>query len=483
MELYELTLQQLIKERESKRTNAQEIMAAVMGRINAVDGKVQAFLTLNQTAAGEKAAEFDRQPWPGVIAGLPFALKDNYCTRGVKTTCASKMLEDFIPPFDAAVVEKLHGAGGILTGKLNMDEFAMGCSTETSAFFPSHNPWDLERVPGGSSGGAAAAVAADEIPLALASDTGGSTRQPASYCGVVGLKPTYGRVSRRGIVAYASSLDQAGIISKDVADAALVLGIIAGHDSGDSTSVNKEVPDYLKVLTTDIKGLKIGYPREYFQQAEGNVSTAVKKALLEFEKMGAIVEEVSLPHSEYALPAYYIIGPAEASSNMGRFDGIRYGQRDNSAENVAELISGSRQRGFGPEVKRRIILGTYVLSSGKYEKYYLQALKVRRLIRDDFTRVFNDYDVIITPTTPNTAFKIGENASDIIKSYRSDILTVPVNMAGLPAISVPCGLVDGLPVGMQIIAPPFAETTLLNTAYAFEQATDHHQLKPDLGVR
>ncbi|HPF44767.1 MAG TPA: Asp-tRNA(Asn)/Glu-tRNA(Gln) amidotransferase subunit GatA [Syntrophomonadaceae bacterium] len=484
MELHELTLQQLIKELEEKKTNAQEIMTAILNRINAVDQKVKAFLTLNQEAAIEKAREFDRQPWQGKIAGIPFALKDNYCTKGVRTTCASKMLENFIPPYDATLVKKLYAEGGILTGKLNLDEFAMGSSTELSAFFPSHNPWDLERVPGGSSGGSAAAVAADEIPFSLASDTGGSIRQPAAYCGVVGLKPTYGRVSRWGIVAYASSLDQAGVITKDVSDAALVLSIIAGYDPLESTSVQMEVPDYTAFLNTDIKGLKIGYPKEYFQQGvDGKITETLKKALLKYEEMGAHIEEVSLPHSEYALPAYYIIGPAEASSNMGKFDGVRYGLRDFSADNVADLFSLSRQAGFGPEVKRRIMLGTYALSSGYYDAYYLKALKVRRLINDDFAKVFSSFDVIVAPTTPTTAFKIGENTDDILTAYMNDILTVPINMAGLPGISIPCGLADGLPVGMQIIGKPFAETTLLKAAYAFEQATDYHQLKPSLGVR
>lgn len=481
MELYELTVQQLIKELRTKNTNAREIMTAVIDRINAVDGKVKAFLTLNLTEAMEKAEEFDRLPGAGAIAGIPFAVKDDYCTKGIRTTCASKMLENFVPSYNAAAVERLYAAGGILAGKLNLDEFAMGCSTETSAFYPTRNPWDLERVPGGSSGGSAAAVAAEEIPFALASDTGGSTRQPASYCGVVGLKPTYGRVSRWGMVAHASSLDQAGIISKNVFDAGLMLELIAGHDPLDSTSVKTEAPAYTADMIADIKGLKIGYPREYLQQADEEVRIAVQKALLEYEGLGAIIEEVSLSHSEYALPAYHIIGSAEASSNMGKFDGIRYGLQDISAENVADLISHSRQRGFGPEVKRRIILGTYALSSGKYEAYYLKALKVRRLIKDDFTQIFDKFDVIITPTTPSTAYKIGENAGDILTSYQSDVFTVSANLAGLPAISIPCGLADGLPVGLQIIAKPFAEEILLNAAYAFEQATDHHRIKPDLG--
>ncbi len=484
MELHELTLHQLKLDLTEKKISSQEIMAAILKQIEAVDEKVKAFLTLNAEEALKKARQFDQQAWEGAMAGLPFALKDNICTKGVRTTCASKMLENFVPTYDAAVVKKLYAEGGILVGKLNLDEFAMGSSTEGSAYFPTHNPWDLERVPGGSSGGAAAAVAADEIPFALGSDTGGSIRQPASYCGVVGLKPTYGRVSRWGVVAYASSLDQVGVISKDVRDAALVMNMIAGYDPLESTSVKIEVPDYTAALNSDIKGLKIAYPKEYFKQGVNEkVKETLKKALLKYEELGAHIEEVSLPHSEYALPAYYIIGPAEASSNLAKFDGIRYGLRDFSADNVTDLFSRSRQAGFGSEVKRRIMLGTYALSSGYYDAYYLKALKVRRLISDDFKKIFNGFDVIISPTTPTTAFKIGEQSDDILTSYMNDILTVPVNMAGLPGMSIPCGFADGLPVGMQIIAKPFAETTLLKAAYAFEQATDFHQHKPLLGVK
>ncbi len=483
MELNELTLNQLKQALTAREANSQEIMTAMVKQIKAVDKKVKAFLTSNEEEAMKKAAEFDGCAWEGEIAGLPFALKDNICTNGVRTTCASKMLDNFIPAYDATVTKKLYASGGILVGKLNMDEFAMGSSTESSAYFPSHNPWDLERVPGGSSGGSAAAVAADEIPFALGSDTGGSIRQPASYCGVVGLKPTYGRVSRWGVVAYASSLDQVGVISKDVRDAAIVMNVISGYDPLESTSINIEVPDYTAVLGQDIKGLKIAFPTEYFQQGvEAKVKEALKQALLKYEALGAHIEEVSLPHSEYALPAYYIIGPAEASTNLAKFDGVRYGLRDFSADNVIDLFSRSRQLGFGAEVKRRIMLGTYALSSGYYDAYYLKALKVRRLISDDFSKVFADFDVIIAPTTPTTAFKIGEQLEDRLTMYMNDILTVPINMAGLPGMSIPCGFADGLPVGMQIIAPPFAEATLLKAAYAFEQATDFHRQKPDLGV-
>jgi len=484
VELNELTLNQLKQALAAKETSSLDIMTAVIKQIKAIDNKVKAFLTLNEEEALNKAAEFDQCAWEGPIAGLPFALKDNICTNGLRTTCASKMLDNFVPAYDATVVKKLYAGGGILTGKLNMDEFAMGSSTEGSAYFPTHNPWDLERVPGGSSGGSAAAVAADEIPFALGSDTGGSIRQPAAYCGVVGLKPTYGRVSRWGVVAYASSLDQVGVISKDVRDAALVMNIIAGYDPLESTSVNIEVPDYTEELNCDIKGFKIAYPKEYFQQGvEEKVKETLKQALLKYEELGAHIEEVTLPHSEYALPAYYIIGPAEASTNLAKFDGVRYGLRDFSADNIIDLFSRSRQLGFGLEVKRRIMLGTYALSSGYYDAYYLKALKVRRLISDDFTKIFADFDVIIAPTTPTTAFKIGEQVEDSLTMYMNDILTVPINLAGLPGMSIPCGFAGGLPVGMQIIAKPFAEATLLKAAYAFEQATDFHLRKPDLGVK
>lgn len=387
-----------------------------------------------------------------------------------------------MPPYDATVASRLNAEQGILIGKLNMDEFAMGSSTELSAFFPTRNPWDLERVPGGSSGGSAAAVAAGEAPFALGSDTGGSIRQPAAFCGVVGFKPSYGRVSRWGVVAYTSSLDQAGVLSQDVEDCALVMNIIAGHDPLDSNCVNMEVPDYTSFLTPDIRGMKIAYPREYFQSGlDDKVKSLVIEALKKYEELGAIVEEVSLPHSEYALPAYYLIGPAEASANLACYDGVRYGLRDFEADNVLDMYCNSRAAGFGDEVKRRIMLGTYALSSGSYEAYYLKAMKVRRLIKNDFDQAFNDFDFIITPTTPTPAFKLGEEIGDRLTLYRNDVFTVPVNMAGLPAISIPCGFSDGLPVGMQIIGPAFAEGRVLQAAYAFEQNTSYHKTKPSLG--
>ncbi|MGI6412705.1 MAG: Asp-tRNA(Asn)/Glu-tRNA(Gln) amidotransferase subunit GatA [Syntrophomonadaceae bacterium] len=483
MELFELTVHELINKLRNKEASSQEIVDSFFKRIQDVEGKVNSFITLTEDLARQRAKKSDQGLTDGALAGIPYGLKDAICTRGVRTTCASKMLENFIPPYDATVTARLNQAGGILTGKLNMDEFAMGSSTEMSAFFTTHNPWDLTRVPGGSSGGPAAAVAASEIPFALGTDSGGSIRQPAAFCGVVGLKPTYGRVSRWGVIAYASSFDQVGVLSKDVQDCALVMNVISGYDHKDSTCIDKAVPDYLSYLQNDIKGIKIGYPKEYFQQGvDPQIAASLKKALRTFEELGAIVEEVSLPHSEYALPAYYLIAPAEASANMARFDGVRYGFRDQEADNVLEMFARSRGYGFGDEVKRRIMLGTYALSSGYYEDYYLKAAKVRRLISDDFAQVFKDFDLIVSPTTPTTAFKLGENAKEPLTLYMNDILTAPVNMAGLPGISIPCGFIDGLPVGMQIIGRPFDEGTILKAAYTFEQNTDYHTIKPALGV-
>ncbi|MGI5911443.1 MAG: Asp-tRNA(Asn)/Glu-tRNA(Gln) amidotransferase subunit GatA [Syntrophomonadaceae bacterium] len=482
MELYELGLHELRDKLNNGEICVREIVESVFKRIHQVEDKVKAFVTLDEENALKKANKLDQEKLhTGDIAGLPFALKDLICTRGLRTTCSSHMLENFVPTYDATVAARLNAHQGILIGKLNMDEFAMGSSTENSAFFPTHNPWDLERVSGGSSGGSAAAVAAREVPLTLGTDTGGSIRQPAAFCGVVGLKPTYGRVSRWGVVAFASSLDQVGILSRNVADCALVMNIISGHDPLDSTSINMEVPDYTSFLSTDIKGMKIGYPREYFQQGvDSHVKELTMQALKKYEEMGAIIEEVSLPYSEYALPAYYLIAPAEASANLARFDGVRFGLRDFEADNVVKMFSNSRAAGFGAEVKRRIMLGTYALSSGYYEAYYLKALKVRRLISNDFEKVFKNFDIIVSPTTPTTAFKLGEQ-SDLLTLYMNDILTVPVNLAGLPGISVPCGFIDGLPVGMQIIGRPFDEGRLLKAAYAFEQHTSYHCCQPLLG--
>lgn len=483
MELYELTLHELMNMHQSKETSSEEITSSVFERIHQVEDNIKAFITLDEENARLKAKKSDQDNRQGDIAGMPFGLKDIFCTRGLKTTCASLILENFVPTYDAAAAAKLNEAGGILVGKLNMDEFAMGSSTELSAFFPTHNPWALDRVSGGSSGGSAAAVAAQEVPFALGTDTGGSIRQPAAFCGVVGLRPTYGRVSRWGVIAYASSLDQVGVFSKDVEDCALVMNLIAGKDPKDSTSVDIEVPDYTSFLDADIKGMRIACPQEYFGPGvDPGIQEAVKKALQKYEEAGAIIEEVSLPHSEYALPAYYLVATAEASANLARFDGVRYGLRDFQAENVVDMFSGSRAQGFGPEVKRRIMLGTYALSSGYYDAYYLKALKVRRLIFEDFQKVFEKFDVVIAPTTPTTAFKLGEQIDDPLTLYMNDILTVPVNMAGLPGMSIPCGLLDGLPVGLQLIGKPFDEGTLIKAAFAYEQISGIRHLKPQQGV-
>ncbi len=483
MELFELTVHALQQKLASRQVSSEEIVKSIFARINKVDDKVKAFITLTEEDALNKAREVDNAGQYKGIAGIPLGLKDLFCTPGVNTTCGSKMLADFVPTYASTAFRRLEEQQGILAGKLNMDEFAMGSSTENSSFFATCNPWDLTRVPGGSSGGSAAAVSADEVPFSLGTDTGGSIRQPASFCGVVGMKPTYGRVSRWGVIAFASSLDQVGVISKDVYDNALIMKIIAGHDHLDSTSAALDVPDYTACLDGDIKGLRVAYPQEYFGSGvDAAIKDAIKKALLKYEELGAIVEEVSLPHSEYALPAYYLVAPAEASANLARFDGVRYGYRDNEAENMEAMFSQTRCQGFGDEVKRRIMLGTYALSSGYYDAYYLKALKVRRLIADDFTRVFKDFDIIVAPTTPTTAFKLGKQSGDPLTLYMNDILTVPVNMAGLPGMSIPCGFDQGMPIGMQIIGKAFDEATIYKAAYAYEQSTNFHTMKPALGV-
>ncbi len=482
MELYELGLCDLQDKLNRDEASVQEIMESIFKRIHTVDDKVKAFITLDEENALKKAADLShKDSRKGTIAGLPFALKDVFCTRGLRTTCASRMLENYVPIYDATAVSRLNAEQGILIGKTNMDEFAMGSSTELSAFFPTRNPWDLERVPGGSSGGCAAAVAAGEVPVALGSDTGGSIRQPAAFCGVVGFKPSYGRVSRWGVVAYTSSMDQAGVIARKVEDCALIMNIIAGRDPLDATSAEVKVPDYTSFLNPDIRGMKIAYPTECFQQGvDEEVKNLILAALKKYEELGAIIEEVSLSHGEYALPAYYIIGPAEASTNLACYDGVRFGLRV-EADNILDMYCNSRTAGFGDEVKRRIMLGTHVLSSGYYENYYLKAMKVRRLIKNDFDQVFKNYDLIITPTTPTTAFKLGAELGDPLTLYGNDIFTVPVNMAGLPAISIPCGVSKGLPVGMQIIGQAFDEGRVLKAAYAFEQNTTYHKQKPSLG--
>ncbi len=462
--LYKLTAHELNKKLKDKEVSAEEIADSVFKRIDEVEPKVDAYVTAmsKDSAFGESS--------DSVFNGIPVAIKDNMCTDGIKTTCSSKILEDFIPVYDATVTSKLKKAGIVLTGKANLDEFAMGSSTENSAFKVTKNPWDLDRVPGGSSGGSAAAVAAGECIAALGSDTGGSIRQPASLCGVVGLKPTYGLVSRYGLVAFASSLDQIGPITKDVRDCASLLQIIAGHDKFDSTSLDAPIPDYTKALSKDIKGLKVGVVKELMVEGvKDGVAKAVSAAVKKLEELGAKAGEVSLPHIEYALSAYYIIAPSEASSNLARFDGVRYGYRA-EADNLMEMYKKTRAQGFGDEVKRRIMLGTYALSAGYYEAYYGQAQKVRTLITEDFKRAYENFDVLVSPTSPTTAFKIGEKTDDPLQMYLSDIATIPANLAGIPAISVPCGLSEKMPVGFQIMGKHLDEATVLKTAYALEQA-------------
>ncbi|ABB15182.1 Asp-tRNA(Asn)/Glu-tRNA(Gln) amidotransferase subunit GatA [Carboxydothermus hydrogenoformans] len=485
MELYYLSAKEITEKIKAKEISAVEVAKATFDRIEAVEPKIQAYVTVTRELGLKMAREVDekiaRGEDPGPLAGVPVAIKDNMSTAGIRTTCSSKILENYIPPYDATVVEKLKEAGAVFTGKTNLDEFAMGSSTENSRFFPTRNPWDLERVPGGSSGGSAASVAAGEAVVALGSDTGGSIRQPAAFCGIVGLKPTYGAVSRYGLVAFASSLDQIGPFARTVEDAALLLNVIAGHDPKDSTSADIEYPDYLSFLNQDIKGLKIGLPKEYFIDGiDAGVKKAIDDAIKVLESLGAVFEEVSLPHTKYSLPVYYLIAPAEASSNLARYDGVRYGYRDFEAEDVVEMFSRTRAEGFGAEVKRRIMLGTYALSAGYYDAYYLKALKVRTLIKEDFDRAFTKVDLLLTPTTPTPAFKFGEKTSDPVSMYLSDIFTMAVNLAGLPGISVPAGFDGHLPVSFQLIGKPFDEGTLLKVAHAFEQNTEFHKARPKL---
>ena len=469
MNLYELTVHELVEKLDKNEITVQDITNAYVDRINEKEKDIHAFVTVTTEDAIQKSKNVDKTK--SKFARIPIGIKDNICTKGVKTTCSSKMLENFISPYDATVVEKLNNEGIISLGKLNLDEFAMGASTEYSAFGTTKNPWDLNRVPGGSSGGSAAAVAANMVPWALGSDTGGSVRQPASLCGVVGLKPTYGLVSRYGLVAFASSLDQIGPITKDVEDAAMLLGIIAGHDERDSTSVNKEKIDYTKKLKEGVKGLKIGVPKEFL--GEG-INEEVKKSIQEvaktYEKLGATVEECSLDIAEKALATYYIIACAEASSNLGRFDGIRYGYRTKEYEDLNDIFVNSRSEGFGAEVKRRIILGTYVLSSGYYDAYYKKAQKVRTFIKNEFDKLFKKYDVLLTPTSPTVAYDIGTRSKNPLEMYLADLCTVSVNIAGLPGISIPSGVdSQGMPIGMQLIGKSFEEETILKAAYAAEQ--------------
>ncbi len=475
MNLYEKTASELSSMLKSKEISSVELTESVFDRIESVEDKVNAYVTLNKEQALETAKAVDEKRANGEelspLAGIPMGIKDNISTKGLRTTCASKMLENYVPPFNATVMNKLNDAGAVITGKLNMDEYAMGSSTENSFFGATKNPFDLERIPGGSSGGSAAAVAAQEAIVSLGSDTGGSIRQPAAYCGVVGLKPTYGAVSRFGLVAFASSLDQIGPLGKSVEDVAMVQSIINGHDKMDATSAYRDYTDLRANLNSDVKGLKIGLPKEYFGEGiDPEVKDKIHSAVKELEKQGAVVKEIELPSTDYALSAYYIISSAEASSNLARFDGVRYGYRTENYDGLIDMYERTRSEGFGDEVKRRIMLGTFVLSSGFYDAYYGKAKLLQRRISAEFNNAFADVDVIAAPTVPTTAFKIGENIGDPLKMYATDICTVTVNIAGLPAVSVPCGFDSkNLPVGLQLIGNKFTEQKLLNTAYAYEK--------------
>jgi aspartyl-tRNA(Asn)/glutamyl-tRNA(Gln) amidotransferase subunit A len=468
-----------------KQVSSVELTRDCLARIERVEPAVKAFMTVTGELALSQAAEADKRLAAGQatpLTGIPAAMKDVLVTAGVRTTCSSKMLEHFVPPYDATVIRRLKAAGMVMVGKTNMDEFAMGSSTENSAYHTTRNPYDTTRVPGGSSGGSAAAVAAGEAVYALGSDTGGSIRQPAGFCSVVGVKPTYGRVSRYGLIAFASSLDQIGPMTQDVTDAALVLNVIAGFDDWDSTSVQDMLPDYTRALTGSIKGMKLGIPKEYFVQGmQPEVDRIMREAVTRLQELGATVDwNVSLPSTPYALAVYYIIAPSEASANLARYDGVKYGYSYRPTNNMWEAMEKTRQDGFGPEVKRRIMLGTYALSSGYYDAYYLKAQKVRTLIRREFDQAFARYDALITPTSPTVPFKIGEKSDDPMAMYLSDVCTLPVNIAGVPAVSVPAGFAGGLPVGLQVIARPFAEETMLRVAYAYEQATGWQKTKPAL---
>lgn len=487
MVLHKLTLRELQDKVTQGEVSTREIVHAYYLRISQVEPKIKAYITQAVDSARAQAEALDqklknwRRTMP--LTGMPLAIKDNICTEGVLTTCASRMLGTFVPPYDATVIARLRGQGYLLLGKTNLDEFAMGSSTENSAFGPSRNPWNLGYVPGGSSGGSAAAVAADECVAALGSDTGGSIRQPAACCGVVGLKPTYGRVSRYGLVAFASSLDQIGPITKDVADAAVLLNVIAGHDPQDSTSADLSVPDYTRALKKkDVKKLKIGVPREYFAEGlDPEVEQAVRAALDQLNELGGEIIDVSLPMTGVAIATYYVIATAEASSNLARYDGVKYGLRSKQAKDLLEMYMKTRQEGFGPEVKRRIMLGTYTLSAGYYEAYYGKAQAVRTLIRRDFDAAFQEVDLIVTPVMPTPAFKLGEKIEDPLQMYLSDIYTISVNLAGIPAISLPCGFSKvGLPIGLQILGRPFQEETVLRAAYAYEQATNWRTRRPTI---
>ncbi len=485
MSLHKLGLVELHKKFTAGEVTATEIVCAYFLRISQVEPKVKAFVTQTKDAAYRQAEELDHKlkVWRKThrLTGMPLAVKDNICTDGVPTTCSSRMLQHFVPPYDATVVSRLRSQEYILVGKTNLDEFAMGSSTENSAFGPSRNPWNLHCVPGGSSGGSAAAVAAEECAAALGSDTGGSIRQPAAFCGVVGVKPTYGRVSRYGLIAFASSLDQIGPITRNVSDAAFLLQAIAGHDPMDSTSVDRPVPDYMKALQKrDLKNLKVGVPVEFFAEGlDSEVEQAVRAAIDELKQLGAEIKEIRLPRTDAAVAVYYVIATAEASSNLARFDGVKFGFRAKEAKDLLDLYMKSRQEGFGPEVKRRIMLGTYVLSAGYYDAYYGKAQAVRTLVCQDFDAAFKDVDLIVTPATPTPAFNLGEKSEDPLQMYLSDVFTISVNLAGLPAIALPCGFSKaGLPIGLQLIGRAFEEDTMLRAAHAYEQATQWHLKKP-----
>lgn len=484
MSLFDYTLKELQEKLHNKEITVTDLVDASYARIKEVDDEVKAFLTLDEENARAAAKELDEQGGDNPLFGIPIGIKDNIVTKGLRTTCASKFLDNFTDPlYDATVVSKLKDKKTVTIGKLNMDEFAMGSSNENSAYFATRNPWNTDYVPGGSSGASAAAVAAGEVFFSLGSDTGGSIREPAAFCGVVGLKPTYGLVSRFGLVAFASSLDQIGPMTRTVEDNAHLLQAIVGHDEMDSTSADVEIPNYTEALKQGVKGLRIAVPSEYLGEGVSDeVRESIKAALKVYEDLGATWEEVSLPHSRYAVAAYYLLSSSEASANLARFDGVRYGVRSTQAENMIDVFKYSRRDGFGEEVKRRIMLGTFALSSGYYDAYYKKAQKARTLIKNDFDKVFEDYDVIVGPTTPTPAFKVGEKVEDPLTMYATDILTIPVNLAGVPGISLPCGFSsEGLPIGLQIIGKHFDEATIYRAAYAFEQATDHHKQKPALG--
>jgi len=472
---------QLAQDLRARQVAATELAQAALNAAQD-NAELNAFISLDAAGALERARTADAALAAGAapaLAGIPFVHKDIFCTNGLRTTCGSRMLQEFVPPYDAAVVERLHGAHAVPIGKANMDEFAMGSSNENSAFGPVRNPWDAARVPGGSSGGSAAAVAAGIVPFATGTDTGGSIRQPAAFCGVTGLKPTYGRVSRWGMIAYASSLDCAGVLARNAQDCAHVFAAIAGHDARDATSVPRAADDYVGALSTTLKGIRIGVAREYFAAGvEDGVGAAVRAALREMEKLGATLVEISLPHASLAIPAYYVIAPAEASSNLARYDGVRYGHRCADPKSLEDLYTRSRSEGFGAEVQRRILVGTYALSAGYYDAYYLRAQRARRVIADDFAQAFKHVDLIAGPTAPTVAFRLGEKSADPLAMYAADVNTVAVNLAGLPAISLPAGLSQGLPVGLQLIAPAFAEARLLAAGHQLQQSTDFHTYTP-----